>query len=146
MLMLIISSLSILSKLVFSPLDISQSFFFPFLSYNVILFPPLPIFAPLALISLMWLFYCSFVPIFSLFLFFSPNLISHYSHLTPGCTIPYLFYLRGKFHFLLCFAFFLFPTLIICPPPTLSKSFFFLLVASYSSFLSYTIFILFPPL
>ena len=74
---------------------------------------------------------------------------------TSYCTLPSsysifpyfpLFYVHCIFNFLLFFELFLYPTLIISLPPTLSKSFFFLFVTSYSFFLSYNMLIFFPPL
>ena len=74
---------------------------------------------------------------------------------TSYCTLPFsytvfcfpsLFYLHCKFYFLLFFALFLFPTLIISPPPALSKSFSFVLVTSYSFRLSRNILTILPPL
>ena len=59
---------------------------------------------------------------------------------------PSLFYLQCTFYFLSLFTLFLFPTLIISPPFTLSQWFFFLLVISCSILLSYNSLNLFTPL
>ena len=132
MLALITSLPSILSKSVyFRHLTIIFSFSFFFLSYNIILFPPSSIFASLWWISLLWLFFFHLVLIFSLFFSPDPHIVL-FPCLIPLYPIPFLFYLCGKLYFLLFFTLFLFLTLIISPPPTLSKSFFFPLVTLYS--------------
>ena len=115
------------------------SFFF--LCYNIIiLFPPLSIFAPLSWILLWWQFFFNLVPIFSLF--FSPKThIVFFPCLISVSPIFSLFYLCGTFYFLLFFTLFRFPTLIYLPP-TLTKSFFFMLVTSHSFFLLHNILIL----
>ena len=141
--MLIILPPSLLSKLVFFTLDISKSFFFLIiLLFSFYLYQSL--------------FHCyghhwgdfllQFHSYFSLFFSSNPHIIL-FPCLTPVYSLSSLFYLCGEFYFLLFFALFLFPTVIISPLSlTLSKSFFFLLVTSHYFFLSYNITILFAPL
>ena len=68
---------------------------------------------------------------------FKTNTICFLS-LTPFHHLPYLLYLKCKFYFLSLFALSLFHTLIIAPPSTFSKSFFFQLIISYTFLLSYS--------
>ena len=89
-------------------------------------------------------FFSRLIPMFSLF--FPKHHIMLFHFLNPFCSIHSLFYLYCIFYFLPLFAVFLFPSLTISPPSTLSKLFFISLVNSYYFFLSYKILILFPPL
>ena len=110
----IISLPSVLSKLFFFPLDISQVFFyfFYFSFLNIAPFIPLLIFAHLLWILPWRLLFFNLVPIFLPFL-------------TPFCSLPSLFYLHCKCYILLFFNLFLFHTLIVSSPSTFFKYFSF---------------------
>ena len=124
---LIISSPSILSKSFYFPSVISILFSFLQYSYSLSAFINLcPFVVDVAVVV-----FLQFVPIFH----YIKNLFQISYFTLPFsysiCLLPSLSHLHFKIYFSFSLLL-LFPTLIISPSPTLSKSFFFPLVTSYS--------------